>query len=256
MPRKPRAKVDASAFPITVPSLFDPKVFRAAERCLALSLSTNNSEANRNTINQLIVEIANVARDKYGHESVESLALRQLLKRTAPRDENYNPHAHPPEPDIIEYLQDQKRLTPTEYSAAMVIRSVWRAFGRYLTISGKGFDRTGGGKGASALGPVDVMGQETWEQWRDLYTPWYETAKARSTNRIKTGWVYNTELVFKIVVEGYRPEDLDKGFGMTSGAAYGALKAELGRFFDPHGITGRESPKDALNGAVAGTGGV
>jgi hypothetical protein len=89
---------------------------------------------------------------------------------------------------------------------------------------------------ASALQPVDLMSDETWKTWQRLYIPWHNGAKNRKTWSNHHGGVPNTEIVFRIIVEEFFPEELDGGFGLEPGDAKNTLKRELSLFYTSSGL--------------------
>lgn len=214
----------------------NPRLFRALEKlCVAAISCSDNHPLVRAAVASISLELRLSAQSMHGHETVDAMAIHGLLKKTDPNRPAHKAPASRLSP--LTELEARHKLGPSQLSAAQVIQVVWRAFGKFLTISGRGYDKGSGQvTRARALQPMDVMGQEVWETYRNLYCPWYEKASRRSVNR-KVGRVAVTEVVFKIVLPDYdlHPHEVDQLYGLKPGDALKTLRHELGIFFDPHG---------------------
>jgi hypothetical protein len=220
-------------------TILEPRIFRKVETfCNAAISYSNNHPTVREAISALVLEIRMQALNKFGHDSIDSQNLSFLLKKTNP-NKPYEHQTPTPQLDPIDVLERQRRLEPSQVSAANTIREVWKAFGRFLVISARGYDRVNGGvKRAHALGPMDVMGQELWETYSNIYKPWYELTKEKTVAKEKAGRVKVITVVFAILLDEHQPVEVDVAYGLERGTALDLLKQELSLFFDPHAVLG------------------
>jgi len=228
-----KAQTTPAAFADIIPTTTDPRVFKKLEALCAIAIAASkNDPVVRAAIASLNIEMRTVAGERIGHDGIDNTVLSQLLKRTDPN----KPMGHvPPAPmrDPIDVLELNGVLEPVHVSAARGMRDIWQAFGRCLTVSGRGYERSGGGvKRASALQPLDVMGEETWEFYKEVFTPWYNTVKNLTISKKTTGNVKAFDIIFRIVIDEYFPDAVDSFMQLESGTALRVMKTHLGRFFD------------------------
>lgn len=225
---------DAPAFSSIIPSIVDPRVFRKLESLCSIAIKFGDNHPQvREAIASLNIEMRKVSGEHYGHDSIDVTTLTQLLKRTDPNKPIQ--HQQPaPMRDPIDVLELNRVLDSNQVNAADSIRTVWQAFGRCLTVSGRGYDRGGGSmRRATALQPLDVMGDDTWALYKETFVPWYTRAKEQKVGCKVTGNVTKLQIVFRVVIDEYFPEAVDKFLFLEDGTSLKVLRGQLSRFFNP-----------------------
>lgn len=200
--------------------------------CRLYLVSQANDKISRDLISQMALACRMETMARFGHDSLETFALAKMLANQGPR---FTPPA--PRPDAIshinKYPHKPHRLDMDQEAAAHDIVQIWTAFGKFLEISGRGFEG-GGGARSRAKGPVDVMGQDLWDHHREVYTPWYKIASKIPVARRTAGLALTIAgITFKILVEDLYPEQIDNQFCLVKGTALKALKAGLSAYQDP-----------------------
>lgn len=215
-----------------VPFVLSPEFSRALQAFCknALYYGDNHHILRKNivTLNMLMVA---TAEEHFGHLPIESRMLHELLQRTVlnPDGPKKLDHRKPP----IKELEDKQILDPGQLNAAHKIAGIWDAFGRFLQVSGRSYQK--GGKRARIMQPLDVMDQETWELWKDVYVPWYDRAQKRHVTAPATPGsrkMSHAALVLNVVLGDHHPDILDRACLWEDGMALNALRAELDRFND------------------------
>ena len=230
--KKGNRGAQAPAFNSIIPATIDPRVFRKLEALcsIALQYGQNHSQV-RDAIAALNLEMRKVSGERLGHDGVDVSALSQLLKRTDPNKPLVH-KAPAPLRDPVDILAREGKLDAVQENAASCIREVWNAFGRCLTVSGRGYDRGGGGiRRASALQPLDVMGEDTWALYQGTFVPWYNRAKEAKVGCQSTGNVTRLQIVFRVVIDEFFPEQVDKFLRLEGGTALRVVQGQLASFF-------------------------
>lgn len=225
----------APAFNSIIPTTIDPRVFRKLESLCSIALQYGDNHPNvRDAIAALTIEMRKVSGEHLGHDGVDVSAISQLLRRTDPKKPLVH-QAPAPLRDPVDILERDKKLDAVQVNAASCIREVWKAFGRCLTVSGRGYDRDGGGgiRRASALQPLDVMGEDTWDMYQRVFIPWYNRAKDAKVGCKVTGNVTKLQITFRVVVDEYFPEQVDKFMTLDEGTTLKVVQGQLARFFSP-----------------------
>lgn len=223
-----------------------PKVFAAIEEMARCYLEESRfDDISREKVSKLAFILRQETYTRFGHESLETIALSKVLQRT-----HKGWVQPPPRLDSISYMRTYHklhRLDTQQESAAAMIRVVWDAFGKFRFIGARGMGGGGGGSGQN-LHPLDVMGEETWQHYQEHYVPWYKKAAMISVTRRRYLSVEGLSLagvVFKILVEDYFPEEVDKGYGLVDGMAYRALRAALTGYYDHEALESFVNPGGA-----------
>lgn len=216
------------------PVVISPLVFRAFRSFAQDALRYgNNHHALRNGIAALQSTFRSEARRQYGHETtVEVVALSGLLRRTNPQLAERGLLRPPVEMDVVQELEYRHELDSGQAHAALQIREIWRAWGRYLDVSGQAFERRGGVRRASALNPVLVMGQDLWELYISRYRPWYDKTSRKLIVHTTSTRLTVPDLVFKMVVENQMPEHCDQRYAFKAGSSLKVLKHQLNAYTD------------------------
>lgn len=205
-------------------TVMDPRLFRALETVLVQSLqSSGNDPQLRDKLNAFSLEVKMQSMARFGFYSADSEVLSALLRRTDPNRKEEPKRAGTA--DVFEYLS--KVLDGDLYSAALTMKSVWDAFGVFLTTASRGFEKGSGVKRSHVMQPLDVMADETWECYKEFFKPWISAASRRHTPRIRSGNVINSELVHRVIVEEQFPATIDQLLGLAPGAALKTLRLEL-----------------------------
>lgn len=212
--------------------IFPLKVFAQIEDLARVHLETNKYDfPSRDRISRLAFILRQETFAKYGHESLETIALAKLLR---PTPKGWQPK--PPRLDAISHMRGYSkhhRMDAHQEAAADMIKRVWDAFGRFRLIGGRGME--GGRGGGQVLHPLDVMGDELWEHYCKVYKPWYLVASKISIHRRRysEGSLSLAALVFKVLVEDFFPEEVDNMFACIQGTCYRGLRAALSSYYDP-----------------------
>lgn len=216
----------------TMQLLMPPKVFAGLAELVRVLLQ-GGRHMDRNLVAQLALQMRTDSRLRFGHDSVETFALVKLMGEDRQR---WSPKL--PRVDAVTHIQHSPhlphRLNTEQEDAADSIIEVWAAYGKFLEMSGRGIGG-GGGNRSSALNPVDVMGQPTWDHHRDVYSPWHFAASRTIVERRTSNGEHLTlaSVVFKILVEDTYPHELDKAFALVGGTALKALKWGLTHYHNP-----------------------
>lgn len=215
---------------ITSPKIFT-NLFQLFQRYLK---DQNNSQSSREFLAQMAFAFRQEAYKRFGHDSAETFALAKLLRQVGD-----GPASAKGRPDALTYLNKsdnpRTRLTADEMSAVEYIQKIWQAFGRFLFMGTRNLERAG--TRSRVLSPMDVMTEDTWIHYKEIYCPWYEVAKKITVNRRQTGGPLSVaSITFKIVVEDVYPDALDLGFAMTEGTALRAFKAGLRAYGEPESL--------------------
>jgi hypothetical protein len=214
-----------------LPIVLAPQVFRSIEVLAQKSLlfGGNHPEL-RTSVGQVMQEMRKVARLQFGHDTVDVTTLKNLLARGDVKEQE---KLRTPEPDP--FLMLGKKLDASQMNAAYCIREIWNAFGRFLRIAGRNFEGGSGTKKRSrALDPIDVMGQETWEVWRDRYSPWVVGARQRrQPTKREQGFVTHAAVVVFVLMEDYHPEQVDRTYNFRDGKSLTVIRSEMDLFNDP-----------------------
>ena len=212
---------------ITSPALFN---FIEAI-CKGYLEADRNSNISRNLIAKFAFAFRHEAFLKFGHDTLETFALAKLLRATEPEQKRAG------RLDAVSYINSQKqkslRFSAEEVTAAEYIIEVWKAFGKFRMIGGRGIDGGGGGK-SQILQPLDVMGEKIWKHHKEIYSPWYEVAKKITIARLRgQGAISMAAIIFKVLIEDYYPDGLDEAFGLCRGDTLKAVKAGLSCYWSP-----------------------
>jgi len=221
-----------AAFANVIPTTTDPRIYKKLEALAAAALThSKNAPEVRAAIASLNLEMRAAAEAQLGHDGVDNTGLALLLKRTDPA--RSNAHVAPaPARDPIDVLELQGFLEPIHVSAAFGLRDVWAAFGRCLSIAGRNYEGGGGAKRGCAMQPLDVMGDNTWEFYQEVFIPWYQSVKDLKVNRKDTGNVTAAQIIFRVVIDEYFPEQVDAFLQLVPGTALWVMKKHLGRFYE------------------------
>ena len=235
--KKPTIVLNLIAPVVLPPRLYSPLESLAKDALLYAS----NHSGMRKAISNLVFAMRSIAEESVGHITADIIALEALLKRSDPRQQELP--LREPEKDPIVELARQKHLNEDQEYAAQYIKKVWTAWGRHLQVAARSYDGGGGGGDKPLMDPLSGMGQELWESWRDVYTPWYDLAKTRAqwwyyplskdqtikgkTERTRGGMVANTKLVLAIIMEPVFPGNLDMLLRLDRGTSLRVLKEEL-----------------------------
>lgn len=229
--------------------IYPVKVFDQILVLAAAYLAERKYDApSRDLVSRLAFSLRQETYQRFGHESLETIALAKLL-RPVPRGFREKP----PRLDAISHMRGypkNHRLTAQQEAAAEMIKKVWEAFGRFRFVGARGME--GGGGGGQVLQPLDVMGDDLWEHYCKVYKPWYtEASKITVTRkRFQVGGVSIAAVAFRVLVEDFFPEEVDKGYALVQGTTYRALRAGLSAYYEPKAFKsflGEDSPKDAAS---------
>lgn len=212
--------------------LMPANIFGFVAQLVRLALD-HGGPADREMVASMALHMREASRQRFGHDSVETLALVKLFNAPAA---GWTPK--PPRLDSITHMQANPhkphRLTTEEEAAASNIIAIWAAYGKFLEMTGRGIGG-GGSARSSAIGPVDVMGQDTWEHHQEVFGPWQAAASRVVVERRVVGGTHLTlaAVVFKVLVEDTYPEELDRHFALFGGTARKALKWGLNHYYAP-----------------------
>lgn len=221
-------------------SVLDIRIFRAIELLVraAIDYSGNHVQVRTAAI-ALTHAMKAVAEELHHHDTPDVLSLLSMLRRADPRFAEVG--GRPPEAIPLTLMEARRQLTPEQISAARMVLLVWRAFGRLLTVVARSYDGTAGGKRNRVLQPVEVMGEDLYDQWRQYYVPWYNKANVLMIKDL-SGFPCTTRarLVINVVVEDKFPATLDKGLKLKRGTVAEILREELTNLAD---LVQRGKPK-------------
>ena len=224
-----------SANPKDIPalSILDPITFRAIEKLARDALSFSNNHGNvRSTISGLIVTLAQQANERHGFDTPDIVALKALLDRTDPLSPMNNARDRSPRHPLV-VLEEQRLLDADQLAAAKTIEEIWRAFGRFLSVSARSYDG-GGGKRTKILSPLEVMGESIHESWRQYYIPWIDRARQHKINgdqRRYNATTNGARVCLDIIVEAEPPYQIDNRFSLSEGTALTILQTQLTAFW-------------------------
>lgn len=223
------AALEAELQIILPPKVFD-LVHQLARRYLQIC---EHDQPSRELIALLALMMRQEAFARFGHDTLETVAIGKLLVRSAPpaRKGRLDALTH-----ISRYRSPRMRLDADQEAAAKHIQTIWQAFGKFLFIAQRGMGG-GGGQRSRALAPMDVMDEDIYQHYREYYVPWYNLAAKTKVKRQDEGnsSVTLAGIVFKILVEDVYPESIDAAFALIKGTALKALKAGLSAYFNPVG---------------------
>lgn len=206
-------------------------MFHSLERLCkdALAYGSNHA-ALRQSMTAFINAIRTEAHKKYGHDTVDVVALTALMQR-AERAEWHRPEVYVDGQNVarepIEELFRQAHLDAGQRSAATLISDIWNAWGRFLTVAARTYDQKSARTRARALDPWWVMGDEIRELWKDVYQPWYTAAQKKQIATLRGGMVTAAKLVIHVVVVPMFPGQLDRSERLEPGTSLRVLKEEL-----------------------------
>lgn len=225
--------------------LLPAQVWNFVEALCRLHLQADATKQGRELVAQLALTMRQEALRRFGHDTLETFALARMLREGTARWQPKEPRL-----DAISHINNAKhpphRLTSDQQEAAEDIREVWTAFGKFLEIAGRDI---GGGSSsrATALGPVDVMGEGLWEHHRDVFKPWqFKASRTVVLRRTSTSnHLTIAAVVYKVLVEDIYPAELDLHFALVGGTALKALKAGLDAYRNPDRLDGWGKPPAA-----------
>lgn len=230
MPKRKAKALKERVVAVAVPTIMHPHLCRAVEVLCRESIqySANNSIV-RQAIGALIVTMRQQAERVHGRETPDIKALSALLDRTRPQLNGSAP-ARLATLDPIAELFRQRHLLPEHVAAALFIRSIWLAWGRYLDVAARSYEPSGGsgGRGPHAPDPVAAMGPNILNEWHHIYVPWVEMARkllipARGERSLSAA-----QLVLCVVDEPIFPGALDIRWHLKKGTSLRVLREQLG----------------------------
>lgn len=214
--------VEAPAAPMVLP----PRLYKPLEDVCRAALDYGGNAAGvRDPVRKLAFAMRAIAEEEVGHLTTDITMLESLLKRTDPRQAEL-PLGKTRPKDPVEVLFKQRHLNSDQRAAALFVRDVWNAWGRYLVVSGHGFDGEGGGT-RRLRDPFEAMGQDLWDRWKTIYKPWYELVKREYAPRKSGGMVPVSKLVLSIIIEPVFPGALDDLERLERGTCLRVLKEQL-----------------------------
>jgi hypothetical protein len=227
-----------------LPLVFEPIVFRRVEAFAREALLANNTATVRNSLNALIMLMRDISTARFGYDSVDTRALVELMQRTNPETKTNREPAQNP----IEGLAARRLLSLEQIDAAKHIERIWRAFGRHLHIQGRGYTGVGGGRRSQPQGPMAVMGETVYQEWRQVFCPWHSRAARR---RVETTaqTVFGHTVVFRVIVDQVVCDQLDKAYKLKGGTCLSVLRSELDSYcqylekYQPERTTEEGDPK-------------
>jgi len=248
MSNRSRSKVDASALASSIQTILSPKLFKEVEAlCVQAIASSGNHDAVRRRIGGVIFQMRMLSMAAFGHETIDTYMLSQLLERTNP---DYKPPMAsdaPTRKDPITEMENRHQLDADQLSAAMIFREMWTAWGRFLQITSRNYEGQGdGGNRSKALNPIDVMSQDVYEKWQNIFVPWARASKERAVPRRRFGKVLPEHILFEVIVKGNFPDEVDRQLNLVPGSAKKCLKQELKLMLDPDCIARAEAKEAAL----------
>jgi len=208
-------------------SVMDPRLFVAIEALARIALDYGgNHAAVRSAVGRVVGELRKMAESKRGHDTVEAIALAKLLERRDGLAVSSEASSL-----VSTNLYLLRRLSGDQHAAANFIRDIWNAFSRFLTMKAKTMDDSGGARASKPLGPFEVMSQDTYDNWREFYVPWFTEAHQRwVSNRNGSHQYRHTALVMYVVVEDRHPMTVDRGLRLVAGTTLRTIRAELNAF--------------------------
>ncbi len=219
----------------TIPIQLNPKLFKSMELVCKNAI---NYSGNHKLVRDSVANLILILQQESSELTVEIAALRQFLRRTNPNfDFSANSRsAEEPEgrpklrSDPIYTLGEEPnpKIDSDQISAALAIRRVWTAFGKYIGVAARNLDAGGGYRGR-ALDPLSVMSDEVAILWKESYCPWVEKAKRTWIGR---SGITEAEVTLAVVVESIHPHELEARFRLKPDTALLALKNQLDRFAD------------------------
>jgi len=231
--------------------LTSAKIFVRIEELCRKYLDVNRYDTpSKELVSQLTFTFRQEAIARFGHDTLETFALAKLVQKGP----SLGFIDKPPRVDSITWINNypskNSRLSSDQQEAAEKIRDVWEAFGKFLWVTGRSYGGGGGGSRSSATSPLDVMGDDLWKHHQTIFTPWCNIASKTSVNRrMAGGGLTIAAITFKILVEDFYPEAIDKGFGLVKGTALKALKAGLSAYFSPERLVDWGKPPPQPQGS-------
>lgn len=217
-----------------IPLLVDMDIFRLVEQICKKSIEYSaNHKAIRETISALCVHLSVRSEHEFGTLSVEARSLSQLLKRTQVdyciRDEK---------PKFIDPIMElvygtYPRLKEDHLQAVDTIRSIWESFGRLLTPSGHNYQKAGSKKSkksSTPLQPMDLMGENIYNLWKDVYVPWFNQAKQKFIVNNNNEPYNEGAITLQVVVDLYPPKLVDESRRLMRGTTVKVLQRQLELF--------------------------
>src|SRR5580692_5448123 len=153
--------------------IMTPTIFSYVEAiCDAYLKASKQDHPSRDLLAKFSLAMRAEAFAKFGHDTLETFALGKLLREVtlshAERRGRLDSLSH-----INGYANKGARLSGEQQTAAEYIISVWAAFGKFRTIGARGFEG-GGSRSGQVLQPLDVMGDDLFKHYRQIYSPWAE----------------------------------------------------------------------------------
>lgn len=237
--------------------ILPPLLFSFVEAiCKAHLEGSKQDHKSRDLIARFAFAMRAEAFAKFGHDTLETFALGKLLREGqfsyAERLGRLDSISH-----IKAYKNKGARLSGEQETAAEYIKSIWDAFGKFRTIGGRGFEG-GSSRSSQVLQPLDVMGDELYNHYRQIYSPWADAAKYVIVARLRReGNVNIAAVIFKVLIEDFYPEQIDGAFGLPKGTGLRALKHGLSHYWSPERLAGwdKPSPKPMAAPGTAAAGG-
>ena len=231
MGKKSKAAKAAKAATVVVveypsaPVVIPPRLYAPIEAVCRDALHYgDNAIGMRDAVRKLIFSMRAIAEQTTGHVTADILSLEQLLHRTDPKQRELPLRGTTLDP--ITEMHRQAHLNADQLNAAKFIHDIWTAWGRHLVVTGHGFDSEGGGA-RELKDPVMSMGKDLWNDWKTIYTPWYEGAKKIVVPREAGGMVPVTRLIITIIMEHVFPGALDDLEKLKRGTCLRVLKEQL-----------------------------
>lgn len=206
---------------IEIPVRLNPKLYKSIELICKNGLHYSD---NHREVRAAITSLVLLLQQELSEQSVETVSLRSLLRRTDPRNEFERPSLRL---DPIQELSTGPKplIDYDQQDAALSIKKIWSSFGRYLNVAAR--DYNGAGHRGQAKDPISVMSDEIAILWREQYIPWY--AKAKRTWIDRSG-INEAEVTLSVVVEGAFPDELDRRYRLREGRSLLALQRQLANF--------------------------
>ena len=210
------------------PAVINPKLFHAIEvLCRDALQYGGNATGIRNTIITLVSTMRQQAWADFGHDTVDVSSISSLLQRTDPAREHSQRPLRAAEKDPIQELVRQAHLNGDQERAADIIRHIWRAWGRYLSVAARTFEKRSNSARERALDPFWVMGEDDFLLWIEVYRPWYEVIKKELYQTRIGGTVSAARIVIHAVTIPMFPGRIDVVERLETGTSLRVLKSGL-----------------------------
>jgi hypothetical protein len=219
----------------SIVSTLDPKVFKTLESLCKTALTYGDNHPNiRNAVANLSFQLQQHSMSIHGELTIDVITIQQLLRKTDPRYEHQRPAIE--QDPIIELSQgNYPKLSPDQQSAAATIRRIWQCFSKFLAVASRNYN-TKSGKKHRILLPLDVMDQNTYDTYRDTYSPWINKAKLTPIVNFKKKPLSTShgEVVLAILTQDWFPKQLDLAHRLPRGSSLFALQHQLNLFNNPN----------------------